>query len=156
MVFEDFVRNFFRSEQTEFSVRSEIIKWHVTAAEPHSISYLPEMVTDISLRSPSRTIIIDTKYYRQTLSSNWGSEKIRSAHLYQLFAYLKNLEPRGGTDASAAGVLLYPTVGQNLDLHYVLGGHHVRIKTLDLNVHWKRIHAELLGIIGDAEFVIGA
>ena len=87
---------------------------------PIHATYLPTMRTDVSLRSMHRTIVIDTKYYRQTLSRYLGNEKIRSDHLYQLFAYLKNLEGRDDPDSRAEGVLLYPTVGHALDLRYVL------------------------------------
>jgi len=147
-IFEDFVRDFFRTGQTEFTVRSEVITWDAAAMDPLHMSYLPpQMVTDVSLRSLSRTIVIDTKYYRKTLSRYKGNEKIWSPNLYQLFAYLKNLERHGGPDATADGVLLYPAVGQGIDLQYIIGGHRLRVKTVDLDVHWRQIHTELLGII---------
>ena len=72
------------------------------------------METDISLRDSNRTIIIDTKYYRKTLQSYFNSETIHSQNLYQLFAYMKNLESKDEQDAHAEGMLLYPVVNKKL------------------------------------------
>lgn len=47
-----------------------------------------------------------THYERKTL---------RCGHLYQLFAYVKNLEARAGPDSCAEGILLYPAVEHNVD-----------------------------------------
>jgi len=105
------------------------------------------MKTDISLRSASRTIIVDTKFYKDALQTYFDRRSIRSAHLYQLFAYLKNLEPRGGIDAQAEGILLYPTVDQVLDVRYRVQGHPVAVRTLDLAQDWRNVHAQLLAMI---------
>jgi 5-methylcytosine-specific restriction enzyme subunit McrC len=149
-IFEKFVRNFYKLEQSKFSVKIDMIPWDTDGAEPLDTNYLPMMKTDVSLRSDKRTIVIDTKYYRETLSRNLGSSKVRSDHLYQLFAYLKNLECRSGPDSVAAGVLLYPTVGQTLNLQYTLGGHSIAVKTVNLDTHWTEIHTQLLTLTEDA------
>jgi 5-methylcytosine-specific restriction enzyme subunit McrC len=94
-IFESFVRNFYRQEQTSFSVGSEVITWEAECHIPDQASYLPTMVTDVTLRSPLRTIVIDAKFYRQTLVNRHGGRpKIRSDHLYQLQAYMRNMERR--------------------------------------------------------------
>ena len=146
-IFENFVRNFYRMEQREFQVGSEVIIWAAEATNPLHLAYLPSMRTDVSLRSADRTIILDTKYYSQTLARYMGTEKIWSGHLYQLFAYLKNSEHRGGPDRVAEGILLYPAVGQPLDLEYLFGDHVVRVKTINLDAHWTTIRQQLLEIL---------
>jgi 5-methylcytosine-specific restriction enzyme subunit McrC len=105
------------------------------------------METDISIRDKNRTIIIDTKYYTKTLQNYYDKESIHSANLYQLFAYLKNLEVKGGQDAQAEGMLLYPTVKQDLDLTYDMQGHKMHINTVDLSQEWTEIRDKLLSII---------
>ena len=105
------------------------------------------METDISLRDENRTIIIDTKYYKKTLQSYYDSESIHSANLYQLFAYLKNLEAKNDQDAQAEGILLYPVVNKKLRLKYKMHGHTVRINTVDLAQDWKSIKKELLELV---------
>jgi 5-methylcytosine-specific restriction enzyme subunit McrC len=108
-VFEAFVRNFFRAEQTEFpSVKAEWIQWDAEIVDANGAQYLPAMHTDITLRSKSRIIIIDTKYYREALVENkYGDRKVRSDHLYQLFSYLQNVKSTPGK-CLAEGILLYP------------------------------------------------
>src|SRR5688572_9530038 len=96
-VFEEFVRNFYKVEQQQYEVGREYIEWIHGSAETDDHEYLPRMETDTTLRSEERVIVIETKYYKETLSQNW-SAKLHSANLYQLFAYLKNLEARGGVN----------------------------------------------------------
>jgi 5-methylcytosine-specific restriction enzyme subunit McrC len=146
-VFQEFVLNFFRLEQSTYQVRSETILWDADPAFGDASQFLPSMKTDISLRSASRTIIVDTKY-KDALQTYFDRRSIRSGHLYQLFAYLKNLEPRGGIDAQAEGILLYPAVDQALDLHYRIQGHLIAVRTLDLAQDWREVHAQLLEIVG--------
>ena len=146
VVFEAFIRNFLKAEQDEFTVGSTVIQWEAQALSWDDMRYLPAMRTDVTLRSRHRTIIIDTKYYPEALIEHFGQRKIISDHLYQLFAYLKNYrsEPR---EISAEGILLYPTTSQPLDLAYAIGGHKLRIKTLQLNQPWPKIHTELLALV---------
>ncbi|MFW5721490.1 MAG: 5-methylcytosine restriction system specificity protein McrC, partial [Bacteroidota bacterium] len=89
-VFEDFVRNFYKIEQEEFAVYRENIKWQLTPEVEEDLRFLPKMETDISLRSDTRKIIIDTKYYKEALKGNFDTEKFLSGHLYQLFSYIEN------------------------------------------------------------------
>jgi 5-methylcytosine-specific restriction enzyme subunit McrC len=150
-VFEHFVRNFYRIEQKEFlSVASENIDWDAVIDDASHKAYLPSMTTDITLRSPGRTIVIDTKFYKETLVSRYDSRKVWSSHLYQLYSYLKNFKPAPGSPP-AEGILLYPAIGESLDLHFVLGGHPVRVATVNLNLPWQDIHAQLLGTIRPRE-----
>ena len=99
------------------------------------------------LRSDMRTVVIDATYYGETLTRRFDSEKLRSGHLYQLFAYLKNLEARGDTDREAEGILMYPCVEQELDHRYRVPGHDLRIRTLDLAAPWPEIRRSLLRVL---------
>ncbi len=63
-------------------------------------------------------------------------------NLYQLTAYLRN------NDASTAeGVLIYPTVQQELNATYSIEGHKVTFATINLNQNWQQIHQDLFSII---------
>jgi 5-methylcytosine-specific restriction enzyme subunit McrC len=150
LVFEEFVRNFYRLEQRLYPhVRRERIRWDLST-EPlpaAATSLLPTMETDVSLRSSTRTVVIEAKYYRDALTSRYGGQTLHSGNLYQLFAYLKNLEAHGGADARAEGVLLYPCVDRPLDLRYRIQGHDLRICTLDLSVPWPEIHRGLISLL---------
>lgn len=89
-LFEKFVRKFYAHEQRVYTVDAPHIQWDFD--EGDTSSFIPRMETDVVLRSPTRAIIIDTKYYQHTLSGQYDRGKFRSTHLYQLFAYLKNAE----------------------------------------------------------------
>ncbi len=67
-LFEDFVFSFFSAEQSEFKVKRDTLNWDVYAASELSLQYLPGMRTDVSLRSATRTIVLDAKI----LSTNAG------------------------------------------------------------------------------------
>jgi 5-methylcytosine-specific restriction enzyme subunit McrC len=137
--FEEFIRNFYRIEVPEAKVFREDLHWKM-AGETHQ--FLPKMQTDISIKINDRKLIIDAKYYKETLQKYYDSEKIHSQNLYQLFAYLKNQE-----NELAEGILIYPTVQKSLSLAYTHEGHTIRIETLNLNQDWRGVKADLLRII---------
>jgi 5-methylcytosine-specific restriction enzyme subunit McrC len=106
------------------------------------------MITDIYLKCESRRLIIDTKYYTNTLQKSLhGSESFNSNNLYQLFAYLKNVAAAGESDVVCEGMLLYPQVQGSLRETYVIQGHPVTIATIDLARPWPAITDYLLALI---------
>ncbi|WP_117170204.1 5-methylcytosine restriction system specificity protein McrC [Paraliobacillus sediminis] len=141
-LFENFVKNFYRKEIHGSIAKSETMYW---PAEGDSTELLPIMKTDISLTLDDRKIIIDTKFYKDGLAAHWSKETVRSAHLYQLFAYLNNDAYYSGQ--KAMGMLLYPEVQKSIDLSYHMHGFHVKICTVDLAQNWRKIHERLLEIV---------
>ena len=127
-LFEQFVFNFYRREQSTYNVRRPHLQWQAEATEEDR-KYLPVMRTDVVLRSAEETIVLDTKFYpRALVTSRTGSQpKVHSSHLYQMLAYLKNYEPEVGV---AAGILLYPTVEDDFSYNYRILGHPVRVEIL--------------------------
>ncbi len=138
-LFEEFIRNFYKIEVPEATVFREDLHWKM-AGETHQ--FLPKMQTDVSIKINDRKLIIDAKYYKETLQKYYDSEKIHSQHLYQLFAYLKNQE-----NTEAEGILIYPTVQKSLSLVYSHEGHKIRIETLNLNQDWRGVKSDLLRVI---------
>jgi len=146
-VFEDFLRNFFQLHRAEYRVRAESPEWYVSEATEDDLALLPRMVTDITLRHPNRTIIVDAKFYTQALARSPYGERVRSQHLYQLVAYLQNERMRQH-HKGLSGMLIYPEVGRSLRLRYRLLGIPVLVATVDLGREWQDIEAELHGDIG--------
>lgn len=92
-LFEAFIRNFYRREQCFFTiVKKEQIRWKFVPADELSTRHLPLMETDITLENATTKIIMDAKYYSETMTSRYDTEKIKSGNLYQLFSYLSNQE----------------------------------------------------------------
>jgi 5-methylcytosine-specific restriction enzyme subunit McrC len=144
-LFEQFVRNFYRLEQRPFRVLSETIQWQAAAETDADLELLPAMITDTTLENPTRKIILDTKYYAAALRQRYSQQKLLAPHLYQLYAYLQNQPTLPGQQLE--GILLYPAATHSLDVRYTLGGHPVRIVTLDLAQPWPRIAADLLALV---------
>lgn len=146
-LFESFVRNFYKIEQSEFIVKREEIKWVCTPESEIDRQMLPIMLTDISLSSPSRKIIIDTKFYKEAFKAKFTQEKINSNHLYQLFAYLKNQESDLEITKTCEGILLYPTVRENFKFCYSCENHRIKVMSINLNQDWCDINNDLLEMI---------
>jgi 5-methylcytosine-specific restriction enzyme subunit McrC len=148
-IFERFVRNFYKIEQTEFEVDTPKIEWNIKEKNANSKQYVPKMQTDIVLTSANRKIVIDTKFYSKTLQEQHNKKTIHSGNLYQMFAYLKNLEACGGElNKRCEGILLYPTIDEKeYDLKYDLQGHDFSVKTVNLNSDWSEINRRLLDIL---------
>lgn len=150
-IFEKFVYNFYKLELSDYDVSSPFIKWYPAAFEPSVDPLLPKMQTDIVLveRKRKRMIIIDAKFYSDTLDTHYRSEKkkINSANLYQIFAYLKNIERQHPFGLKCEGMLLYPTVEDDIDAEFNLGGHTVRVCTIKLDQDWRKISEDLLKLI---------
>lgn len=145
MLFERFLFNFYKREQQVYRVNKRQLHWQVSHADEESMALLPRMETDILLANRDRTIIIDAKYYRQSTREYYGNERFRSAHLYQMFSYLQNLDKRPGVQTT--GVLLYPTVGRHLDHALEMHGHTIRFYTINLDQDWREIRQGLLGLL---------
>jgi 5-methylcytosine-specific restriction enzyme subunit McrC len=145
-IFEQAVRNFYRREQRQYRVFVETINWQAASPVPQDLALLPTMLTDTTLESASRKIILDTKYYAAALRTRYDQPRLIAPHLYQLYAYLQNLRPTPGQQLE--GILLYPAATAATDVRYTLGGHPVRIVTLDLHQPWPGIAADLLALVG--------
>lgn len=149
-LFEKFVRNFCQRE-TNYRVSAQKIKWFEAKGSNHDLKYLPQMQTDIVLRSSERTIIIDTKYYGDPLdTTRWSREKVRSGHLYQIYTYVMNEAAKALPDDPAPeGWLLYAAVDRDFDFHFELGGRRFRVCSVNLSQEWKKIEEDLLLLVGE-------
>ena len=108
---------------------------------------LPIMQTDITIKMDNQVIIMDTKYYKNILTSNMGQDKYHSTNMYQMFSYLKNAEAKGDLYKTSTGILLYPRVDKELNNVYKMQEHFLKICTVNLNDDWKNIHNRLLEIV---------
>ncbi|MEO6717092.1 MAG: hypothetical protein ABIM50_07570 [Novosphingobium sp.] len=146
-VFEAFVRNFYRAEQSTYRVEPLAIRWDATALSVGAEDRLPQMRVDVFLRSQYRQVIIDAKFYAEALQTYQGASSFRSANLYQLFSYLKNYAPRVPAETQLDGILLYPQVRGAIDAVYDVQGHNVRLASVDLAQPWPMIAKRLLDLI---------
>lgn len=144
LLFQHFVRNFLRIERPDLQVSAESIDWCATSASDPELLLLPQMITDVSVITANGKVVIETKYYRETLNQHFDSFRLHSGNLYQLFSYLVNLRAKG---EFAEGILLYPQVDRQLNEQYLIGDHLIRVKTLNLSQEWGAIHKDLKNLI---------
>ena len=96
---------------------------------------LPSMKTDVVLEHPNlgRRVVIDTKFTAILTPGQYRAESLRSAYIYQIYAYLRSQENDSNPlAADASGVLLHPAVGEELDEAVIIQGHPIRFATVDL------------------------
>ena len=145
-IFEGFARNFYKRHLKGYNyVGRRNIDWKLKPFSDEDASVLPMMQTDINIEFPDRKIIIDTKYYKETLNQRG---KIHSGNLYQLFAYLENQEKFDDlVSMKCEGILLYPAINSEFKYDYQYEDHTVSIRTINLNQDWKCIERDLLAVI---------
>ena len=143
-IFQSFVRNYFTQGQSVYHVSAERFRWQRIVGSEPALSYVPTMLTDVSMESATRKLVIETKFYGETLRRHHRSDdrdKINSGHLYQLFAYLQNL--RAKDNRAIDGLLLYAQAEQGFLLDLNMFGHEVRIATVDLSASPEAIGSRL-------------
>ncbi len=143
-VFERFVFNFFHKEQTRYSVGRPTIRWHDADAPNGG---LPIMRTDVVLQDWGRVLIVDLKYYREALSGRFD-DRVRSSHLYQMFAYTENWAANSPGGPPAEAMLLYPVVRNAFAYDFRLKGRRVTVRSIDLDQDWRAIRGDLLRMVG--------
>lgn len=151
-LFEKFVVEFYRREQRQFQVnQTKEIKWDVEGSHETELQRLPNMYADVILESSNRRIILDTKFYREAMSEWHERKKLRSAHLYQLLAYLRNRETTRPEGPRHEGMLLYPTVSDPVSVDLCLEGFSIKARSIDLAKDWRTIHKSMLALLNEAD-----
>lgn len=145
-VFQDFALNFYKLNQSKYSVDPERLLWDSENGDDDSWMF-PFMYTDVTLSSPDRKIVLDTKYYQEAFQNNWGKQTIRSDHLYQLNTYLDYTKPPINSTNKLDGILLYPATNNEFTLKKFTRGHQIIVAAVDLRNDWKTISARLLDLI---------
>ncbi|MGI8402890.1 MAG: 5-methylcytosine restriction system specificity protein McrC, partial [Gemmatimonadaceae bacterium] len=109
-LFQYFVFNFLKREQSDSRVSSEQLRWHGADGTEEAMGYLPAMQTDIVLSSARRRVIIDTKFYAEAFQRQHKAT-VRSDHLYHLYAYMRTLNAGEAAGMQVEGMLLSPAIG---------------------------------------------
>lgn len=152
-LYEKFILGYYQKEHPELRTYAPQIKWAVSDGMDFQ---LPTMQTDVVLsdRNAKRTLIIDAKYYSQNMQIKFpfAVRTIHSAHLYQIFAYVKNWP--AVPDERVAGMLLYAGTDDEIQPNneYQINGNIISVKTLNLDCDFSIIAAQLDAI---AEYYFG-
>lgn len=146
-LYEKFILEYYRKKYPQLHPSSSQIKWALDEGEP---SLLPAMQSDIMLTQGNRVLIIDAKIYAHITQSQYHAESLRSAHLYQIFAYVKNKDAEfGEREHTVSGLLLYAATDEGVqpDVTYIMSGNRIGAETLDLNSEFTGISEKLNDIV---------
>lgn len=150
-LYEKFILEYFRHHHKYLDeTRAAQVKWDLVGDQNESmIRFLPVMQTDIMLKLKGKILIIDAKYYGETLQHQFDKYSLHSGNVYQIFTYVKNMDK--GNTGNVAGLLLYAKTDESItpDCMFNMGGNQIGAKTLDLNVDFKAIAAQLDKIVQD-------
>lgn len=147
-LFEKFIFNFYRHEVADrYAVASEYITWQAVPVGNSSLDFLPKMKTDVTLTNATRKLVIDAKYYKDAMVSYYDQERFRSAHFYQVHAYVTNLLNDANANRSVEGLLLYPTVTTDFDQSFRVRGQTISFRSIDLRKPWPELESDLLNRI---------
>lgn len=160
-IFEKFLMNFYKMEcrqdypeVSRSQIRFQLMPCGMTFVKSSDEAFrlLPLMETDVTLFNPQtkKKIILDAKYYKETLVSRYGENaKIRRDHLSQILSYVMNQESEAPYTRETKGILVYPTVDTDLNViyRYKKTQHLIQICTVNLNQEWQNIEKRLKEII---------
>ena len=147
MLFQRFVLEYYRKHFPKTQAHAGQIAWDCVE-EDSSTELLPLMQTDIMLTLNDRTLIIDTKYYYQSLQVHFDKHTIHSANYYQIFTYVNSLDKKhtGKVD----GMLLYAKTEEDIvpdGKQVQTDGNIIMFRTLDLNQDFEKIKKQLDALI---------
>lgn len=149
--YEKFILEYYHLHHTYLSeAKAGQVKWNLEGENSESmLRFLPIMQTDIMLRWKEKLLIIDAKYYGQTLQKQFDKYTLHSNNLYQIFTYVKNQDK--DHTGNVVGLLLYAKTDEDLapDCMFNMGGNQIGAKTLDLNQDFSLIAAQLDKIVED-------
>ena len=128
-------------------LRGGAMGWQIEQKTAGIDKILPTMRTDVVLDRPStgQRIVIDTKFNSIVTNGWYREETLRSAYVYQIYAYLRSQVGREDALADhASGLLLHPAIGRMLDETVMIQGHQIRFATVDLASSPADFRAQLL------------
>lgn len=145
LLYEKFILEYYRQHHKYLSeVKAAQIKWDLIGEKNESmVRFLPNMQTDITLRLDDIVLIIDAKYYGHTLQKQYDKYSLHSNNIYQIFTYVKNQDKE--CTGNVSGLLLYAKTEEAItpDFLFNMGGNRIGAKTLDLNMEFSKIAAQL-------------
>lgn len=144
MLYERFLREYYSFHHPELSPGASTIAWDFESSKAIGLEQLPTMQTDITLRHNGRSLIIDAKYYADSMQkSRWGKRTVHSNNLYQILSYAKNADT--ASDGSVSALLLYAQTdtGEQPNLDVIIQGNRVGAQTLNLSRPWEELRGQL-------------
>ena len=142
-LYEKFILEYYRREFPQITANAAQIPWQL---DDGIGMMLPVMQSDIMLTYKEKILIIDAKYYSHTTQTQYGTKKLHSGNLYQIFTYVKNKEYElADCPHEVSGMLLYAKTDEKIipNNQYLMSGNKISVRTLDLDCDFTEIAAQL-------------
>lgn len=120
--------------------------WPLADATAGAAALWPRLAPDIVVRRAegASPLVIDTKFTGMT-ERHHAAERFKTAHLYQMLAYLATDPQVAG--APAEGLLLYPRIGgEPTEEAATVRGYRLRLATVDLAAEPRTIVERIVGL----------
>ena len=146
-LYQNFIFQYYKKHYPGLKVSSSQIPWFL---DDDKKEMLPVMQSDIYIQRDNTVLIIDAKYYKSITQIQFGKHKFHSAHLYQMFAYVKNCEYNFSDEKiSVSGMLLYAKTDEFIEQNHVyqMHGNKISINSLDLSLPFEQIAMQMDEII---------
>lgn len=149
-LYEKFILEYYRYHHPELHANPDNIEWNL---DDDNDMWLPNMITDITLKHNGKILILDAKYYGQQMQSNFDIQTFKNANLYQIYTYVKNKDTKH--DGSVAGMLLYAKTSEDFQPKndFMMDGNRISVNSLDLGLDFSAISGQLEAIVS-AYFVL--
>ena len=132
------------------------IEWPIETKTSRIDAIMPHMQTDILLECPpdehgrGNRVVIDTKFTGILKSGYFRSLTLDSGHIFQMYAYLRSQESDSDPRSlDSSGLLLHPSVGEDIDESAVIQGHRIHFATVDLTADSTAIRARLIALANE-------
>lgn len=94
-----------------------------------------------------RRLVIDTKFASVLGTSRFGSARLKSPYIYQMYTYLRSQEGLDPLWDGASGLFLHPAVDIRIRESVTIQGHAIAFATVNLAAEARTIRAELRDIL---------
>ena len=138
-----------------WSVNAPRYGWQVDIATEGARKILPQMKTDIVLEHAIQNvrIVIDTKFTSIIKRGWYREETLSSGYIYQIYAYLRSQEKlEDPLSEKSYGLLLHPTVDEDVDERVMIQGHVIKFATVNLAASAKEIRDRLISVVDQNQF----
>lgn len=139
-LYEKFILEYYHKHHTKLNASAHEISHDTKGSKP---SFLPKMITDVTLTNGQHRLIIDAKCYGTILGEHYGKEILSSANINQILSYV--LHGAVEFNGKVSGMLLYAKTKDVPSLREKWNDldHDFYCITLDLDNEFEQIAKQL-------------
>lgn len=152
-LFEKAVAGYYRVKAPSYGWQvspGKRLRWPIEQKSERIDELLPQMQTDIFLEHSEKAelVIIDTKFTNILRPGQYRAATFKSEYVYQIYSYIRSQQLHDtARSVSSTGILLHPSIGEQIDESVTIQDDQFRFATLDLAGTASLIGARLLKLL---------